>query len=84
MKKTFAYALLPVAAIALSACSGIGGTDYDKVHADVVKASFQPNGIATLDYLVQDESSRLCSAADVAGKPPVSYTHLTLPTSDLV
>ena len=47
MKKTFAYALLPLAAIALSACSGIGGTDYDKVHADVVKASFQPNGIAS-------------------------------------
>ena len=69
MKKTFAYALLPLVTITLSACSGIGGTDYDKVHADVVKASFQPNGIATLDYLVQDESSRLCSAADVAGKP---------------
>ena len=69
MKKRFAFALLPLVAVALSACSGIGGTDYDKVHADVVKASFQPNGIATLDYLTQDESSRLCSAADVAGKP---------------
>ena len=34
-----------------------------------MKASFQPNGIATLDYLKQDEANRLCSAADVAGKP---------------
>ena len=70
MKKTFAIALLPLAALALSACTtGIGGTDYDKAHADVVAASFQPNGIATLDYLKQDEANRLCSAADVAGKP---------------
>jgi sulfur-oxidizing protein SoxX len=35
----------------------------------VVKASFQPNGIVTLDNLQQDEANRLCSAADVAGKP---------------
>jgi L-cysteine S-thiosulfotransferase len=68
MNKSFAFALIPLAAVALSACSGIGGTDYDKAHADVVAASFQPNGIATLDYLTQDESNRLCSAADVAGK----------------
>ena len=69
MNKSFAFALIPLTAVALSACSGIGGTDYDKAHADVVAASFQPNGIATLDYLKQDESNRLCSAADVAGKP---------------
>ena len=70
MKTYFSIALLPMAVAALSACTtGIGGTDYDKAHADVVAASFQANGIATLDYLKQDESNRLCSAADVAGKP---------------
>lgn len=69
MKKTIAIALIPVALLALSGCTGIGGTDYDKVHADVVKASFQAKGIATLDYLQQDEANALCSAADVAGKP---------------
>jgi sulfur-oxidizing protein SoxX len=70
MKKTFAIAMLPLAVAALSACTtGVGGADYDKMHADVVAASFQPKGIATMDYLNQDEANRLCSAADVAGKP---------------
>lgn len=70
MKKTFAIAMLPLAVVALSACTtGVGGADYDKMHADVVAASFQPKGIATMDYLNQDEANRLCSAADVAGKP---------------
>jgi sulfur-oxidizing protein SoxX len=70
MKKTFAIALFPLTVLALGACStGGAGADYDQVHASVVKASFQPNGIATLDYLKQDEANRLCSAADVAGKP---------------
>ena len=70
MKNTFAIALFPLAALALSACStGGGGADYDKAHADVVAKSFQANGIATMDYLKQDEANRLCSAADVAGKP---------------
>ena len=83
MKKTFAYALLPLAAIVLSACSGIGGTDYDKVHADVVKASFQPKGIATLDYLKQDEANNLCSAADVAGKPLDEKTAKAIEAAEL-
>ena len=70
MKRTFAIALFPLAVLALGACStGGAGTDYDQAHAAVVNASFQPNGIATLDYLKQDEANRLCSAADVAGKP---------------
>ena len=69
MKKAFSLALIPVAALALSACSGLGSPDYDKIHAETVKASFQAKGIATLDYLKQDPSNELCSAADVAGKP---------------
>ena len=84
MKRTFALALFPLAAVALSACStGMGGTDPDKAHADVVAASFQPNGIATLDYLKQDESSRLCSAADVAGKPLDEKTTKAIEAAEL-
>jgi L-cysteine S-thiosulfotransferase len=70
MKKLLTIALIPAAVLALAACStGPSGADADKAHAEVVKASFQANGIATLDYLKQDESNRLCSAAEVAGKP---------------
>ncbi len=65
---------LPVAAAALAACSAGGGsaasgTDYDAMTAKVVKDSFQDKGIAKLDRLKQDEANRLCSEADVAGKP---------------
>ena len=71
MKKTLMYALVPAAVLALSACStGLGGgPDYNKAFNDVVTASFQPNGIATLDYLKPDAANDACAAADVAGKP---------------
>ncbi|WP_066273244.1 sulfur oxidation c-type cytochrome SoxX [Hydrogenophaga palleronii] len=70
MNKTFALALLPVAAIALSACtSSPSAADYDKATADILKNSFQERGIAKLDRLVQDDANRECAAADVAGKP---------------
>ena len=63
-------ALIPAAVLVLAACSSSpSGTDYDKMTADVVKSSFQAKGIAKLDRLNQDEANRLCSAADVAGKP---------------
>lgn len=70
MKKTFAYVLLPVAALVLAGCtSSPAAPDYDKITAEVVKASFQDRGIAKLDRLVQDDANRECAAADVAGKP---------------
>jgi L-cysteine S-thiosulfotransferase len=54
----------------LAACtSSPSSADYDKLTADVVKASFQDRGIAKLDRLEQDDANRECSAADVAGKP---------------
>lgn len=84
MKKIYAYALLPAAALVLSACTtGLGAPDYDKVHAEVVGASFQPNGIATLDNLKQDEANRLCSAADVAGKPLDEATAKAIEAAEL-
>jgi len=70
MKTTARFALLPAAALVLAACtSSPSTTDYDKLTADVVKASFQPNGIATLDRLVLDDANRECAMADVARKP---------------
>jgi sulfur-oxidizing protein SoxX len=71
MKKPLVYAIVPTAVLALSACSTgmLGGVDHDKMFNDVVTASFQPNGIATLDYLKPDEANTACAAADVEGKP---------------
>ncbi len=70
MKTTMKFALLPLAALVLAGCtSSPSSADYDKMTADVVKASFQDRGIAKVDRLQQDDANRECSAADVAGKP---------------
>ena len=70
MKTTMKFALIPLAALVLAGCtSSPSSADYDKMTADVVKASFQDRGIAKVSRLDQDEANRLCSAADVAGKP---------------
>jgi sulfur-oxidizing protein SoxX len=70
MKTPMKFAMLPLAALVLAGCTASPtGADYDKMTADVVKASFQDRGIAKLDRLQQDDANRECSAADVAGKP---------------
>ena len=43
--------------------------DLDRITASVVKASFRDEGIVKVSVLDTDETSRLCSAADVSGKP---------------
>jgi L-cysteine S-thiosulfotransferase len=69
MKKTN-LALIAATVVVLGACSASpAGANFDKMTADVVKSSFKAKGIATLDRLQQDEANRLCSEADVAGKP---------------
>ena len=69
MKKT-AIALIALSSVVLAACSSsAGGSNVDQLTADVIQSSFQAKGIATLDRLKQDEANRLCSEADVAGKP---------------
>ncbi len=70
MKKIMKIALIPAAALLLAACSSSpSGADYDKIALEVKQNSFQAKGIATMDRLQPDEANRLCSAADVAGKP---------------
>src|SRR3990167_1924428 len=60
MKKTMTYAVLPLVAVVLAACSASpAGNDYDKAAAAVVASSFQPKGIVSLDNLKQDEANRL-------------------------
>ena len=83
-KNTLITAFASLSALALAGCgTGAGSADLDKTHAEVVKASFQPNGIATLDYLKQDEANRLCSAADVAGKPLDEKTAKAIEAAEL-
>lgn len=70
MKKTFIWCAVPVLAASLVACSSSpSSADFDKITADIVKASFQDNGMAKVDRLVQDEANAACGMADVAGKP---------------
>lgn len=69
MRKTV-FVLSAVAAVVLAGCAvQMSSADYDNITADMVKASFQDKGIAKVDRLNQDETMRLCSDADVQGKP---------------
>jgi sulfur-oxidizing protein SoxX len=69
MKKAL-FVAVPAVVVALAGCSAnMTAADYDKIAADVTKASFQDRGMAKVDRLVQDEAMAACSAADVAGQP---------------
>ena len=84
IKTTMTHALLPLIALVLAGCtSSPSGADYDKLTADMVKASFQDRGIAKVDRLQQDEANRLCSAADVAGKPLDEKTTKAIEAAEL-
>ncbi len=70
MKKIIPFAVIG-SSLVLSGCmsTSISSADADKLTADVIKVSFQDKGIAKVSRLEQDEANRLCSAANVAGKP---------------
>lgn len=70
MKHAWIALSMTAAVLALPGCSlPTPTTDHDKMTSDIVKASFQERGIATMDRLDQDAANRECAAADVAGKP---------------
>jgi sulfur-oxidizing protein SoxX len=73
MNKTrIVIATAVVAAVLVGCASRMGGAsaDADQVAADMVKAGFRSQGIATVDRVTGiDETLKLCNAADVAGKP---------------
>ncbi|MBT9554113.1 MAG: sulfur oxidation c-type cytochrome SoxX [Hydrogenophaga sp.] len=84
IKTSMTPALLALSALLLSGCtSSPSAADHDKITADVVKASFQDRGIAKVDRLQQDEANRLCSAADVAGKPLDEKTTKAIEAAEL-
>ena len=71
MKKHTRHILAAAAvAVAVAGCASLPGSiELDQLAAGTVKASFRDQGIAKVDRLVQDDSNRECSAAEVSGKP---------------
>ena len=70
MKKSIFVALaVPLAAGLVACTSGPTAADYDKMTAEVVKASFVERGIAKLDRLEQDMANQQCWTSEVSGKP---------------
>lgn len=63
--------------------SGMGATDIDRLTADIVKASFRDEGIVKASVLESDETNKLCSAADVMGKPLDEKTVKAIEASNL-
>ena len=53
----------------LTACTAVqkSSADYDQLTAEAIK-TFHSKGIAKAERMKQDDSNRLCSEADVAGK----------------
>jgi sulfur-oxidizing protein SoxX len=68
--QTKVLALVVAALIGLVGCSSApSGADLDALTSKIVKASFRDQGIVKASVLDTDEANRLCSAAEVAGKP---------------
>jgi len=68
-KHKITLSLLAAAAVLAGCATASGPVDFDKLTADIVKASFRDEGIVKASVLDTDETNRACSAADVAGKP---------------
>ncbi len=71
MKQATRIALAAATVTAIVGCSTLpGSAELDALTASIVKASFRTQGVATVDRVLNvDETNRVCSDADVAGKP---------------
>jgi L-cysteine S-thiosulfotransferase len=64
------WAVVGCAAGPFASTAGLpASTELDRMAVEMAKSSFRDQGIAKVDRLVQDDTNRECSAADVAGKP---------------
>ena len=81
-KYKITLSLLAVAAISAGCASAPSFADLDKITNDIVKASFRDQGMVKAAVLDADETNRLCSAADVAGKPLDEKTARALETAN--
>ncbi len=70
--------------LAVVGCANLPSTaSLDQLTADIVKTSFRDEGIVKASVLDTDETNRLCSAADVAGKPLDEETARALEAKNL-
>ena len=86
MKKTHQWALGGLTiALVLAGCAGApSSVDLDALAQKMAKASFRDEGIVKADAVLNtDETNRLCSAADVAGKPLDEATVKRVETENL-
>jgi sulfur-oxidizing protein SoxX len=74
---------LAAAAVVAGCASVPGSADLDKLTNDIVKASFRDEGIVKASVLDTDETNRVCSAADVSGKPLDEETAKRIETINL-
>ena len=70
MKSQSKKLLIAATALAfIAGCANLPSTaDLDKLTATIVKTSFRDQGIVKASVLDTDETNKVCSAADVAGK----------------
>jgi len=71
MNKKTSWTLAAFAAAVLAGCAtGPSVTELNELARQIAKASFRDEGIVKADKVLNaDETNRLCSEADVAGKP---------------
>ncbi|HPW82775.1 MAG TPA: sulfur oxidation c-type cytochrome SoxX [Rhodoferax sp.] len=70
MQTKHKFRIATLAAALVAGCASVpGSADLDKLTTDIVKASFRDQGIVKASVLDTDETNRVCSAADVSGKP---------------
>jgi L-cysteine S-thiosulfotransferase len=74
---------LTLSSLVLGCASGPSAGDLDQLAAQAVKASFRDQGIVKVTVLDTDETNRLCSAADVEGKPLDEDTAKRIEASNL-
>lgn len=71
-KSILGFSALTAALVTLAGCAGGAGgaPDYDAMTNAIVRSNFHDKGIVKAEALFNaDETDRVCSAADVAGKP---------------
>jgi sulfur-oxidizing protein SoxX len=72
------------ALVFIAGCANLPSTaDLDKLTASIVKASFRDQGIVKASVLDTDETNKVCSAADVAGKSLDDATAKAIEASNL-